>query len=125
MQSLKLGLVGSEITLPTKSRTNNQGTPQQIYQQSQSINGTINTDFVGIKEQWNIGWEVLSETDRQTIRNIINLQYDNGSHLNFIYTDEEGTETEKLVFAEIVSKGALLQRDFFYTASYGISLKEC
>lgn len=125
MQSLKLGLTGSEVTLPTKSRTNNQGTPQQIYQQSQSINGTLNTDFVGIKEQWNIGWEVLSETDRQSIRDIINLQYNNGSHLNFIYTDEEGTETEKLVFAEIVSKGALLQRDFFYTASYGVALKEC
>ena len=125
MQSLKLGLIGSEVTLPTKSRTNNQGTPQQIYQQSQSINGTLNTDFVGIKEQWGIGWEILTETDRQSIRDIIDLQYNNGVHLNFIYTDEQGTETEKLVFAEIASKGTLLQRDFFYTASYGISLKEC
>ena len=125
MQILKLGLIGSEVLLPTKSRVNNQGTPLQIYQQSQSINGTLNTDFVGIKETWDIAWEVISETDRQSIRDIINLQYNNGSHLNFIYTDEEGTETEKLVFAEIVSKGTLLQRDFFYTASYGISLKEC
>ena len=125
MQILKLGLIGLEQELPSKSRINGQGTPLQIYQQSQSINGTVNTDFIGIKESWAISWEVISETDRQFIRDIVNLQYDNGSHLNFIYTDEEGTENEKVVFAEIASKGELLQRDYFYTNGYGLVLKEC
>lgn len=125
IQILKLGLPTAESLLPTKSRVNNQGTPNQLYQQSLSINGTCNTDFIGIKEGWDISWSVLSETDMNAVTAIIELQYSNASHLSFIYTNESGTEITKTVFAEIVGKGALIQRDSYYYSGFAIGLKEC
>lgn len=125
MQVLKLGLAGSEQTLPTKSRINNQGTPLQLYQQAESINGTVHTDFIGIKQPFSITWETISNTDVEAVEAIILLQYTNGTHLSFIYTDAEGTETTKTVFAEITSKGTLLQRDEYFTSGFSLGLKEC
>jgi len=125
MQTLKLGLAGSETTLPTGSRVNNQGTPKQIYQQAESINGTLRTDFIGIKDNWSISWDKYSESDYLALEAIINLQYTNGEHLSFIYTDEDGTEMTRTVFAEITAKGSLLQRDSFYYNGVSIGLKEC
>lgn len=124
IQVLKLGLGGAEQTLPTKSRINNQGTPRQLYQQSESINGTLNSYFIGIKGSWSISWDVLSKTDEAFINDIVTLQYTNGVHLSFIYTDANGTETTKSVFAEIMSIGTLIQRDIYYSGGYGLELKE-
>jgi len=125
MQILKLGLAGAEQTLPTKSRVNNQGTPRQIYQQSESINGSLNTYFVGIKEGWSISWDILSKEDEAFLTAIVNLQYTTGNKLNFIYTDEDGTEFTKTVFAEISGIGSLIQRDIFLSSGYGLELREC
>lgn len=124
MQILKLGLAGAEQTLPTESRINNQGTPKQIYQQSESINGNLNTYFVGIKESWSISWDVLSKADEAFITDIVNLQYTNGTHLSFIYTDASGTEFTKTVFAEITGIGSLIQKDIYYSGGYGLELRE-
>ena len=125
MQTLKLGLPGAEQELPTKSRINEQGASQQIYQQAQSINGTCNTDYIGIKDNWTIAWEVLTDTDMALVESIVNLQYTNGTHLSFIYTDAMDAEYTKTVFVELLSKGALGQRDIFFTNGVGIGIKEC
>ena len=124
MQILQLGLSGSETTLPTKSRVNEQGAPTYNKRSARSANMTLHTDFLPKKGNWNISWGVISETDRDAIIAIIDLQESTPSFLSFKYTDSAGTFTTKTVEAEITAIGGLIQRDIYYNNGLSISLME-
>lgn len=123
-QVLKLGLSGAETTLPTESRVNQQGAPTYNKISARSANQTLHTDFLPKKMNWSISWSVISETNRDLISSIIDLQESTPSFLSFIYTDEEGTEITKTVEAEITTQGALIQRDEYFDNGFAISLVE-
>jgi len=124
IQILKLGLSGSESTLPSESRVNEQGAPTYSKISSRSANQTLHTDFLPKKENWTISWSIISETDRDLIRGIVDLQESTPSFLSFKYTDEQGSFTTKTVEATITSQGALIQRDVYYDNGLSISLVE-
>lgn len=123
-QILQLGLAGAETTLPTESRVNQQGAPTYNKRSARSANGTLHTDFLPKKENWVISWGVISETDRDAIRAIIDLQESTPSFLSFKYTDEAGAFTTKTVEAEISTQGALIQRDEYFDSGLAITLQE-
>ena len=124
VQILELGLSGSETVLPTKSRVNEQGAPTYNKRSARSSNQTLHTDFLPKKGNWSISWGVISETDRNTIIAIVDLQESTPSFLSFRYTDAAGSFTTKTVEAEIVSIGGLVQKDIFYDNGLSISLVE-
>jgi hypothetical protein len=93
VQILQLGLSGSETTLPTESRTNNQGASTYNKRSARSANQTLHTDFLPKKGNWSIAWGVISEADRDAIIAIIDLQESTPSFLSFKYTDEAGSFT--------------------------------
>jgi hypothetical protein len=124
VQILQLGLSGSETTLPTESRTNNQGASTYNKRSARSANQTLHTDFLPKKGNWSITWGVISETDRDAVIAIIDLQESTPSFLSFKYTDEAGAFTTKTVEAEISSQGALIQRDEYFDSGLSISLVE-
>jgi len=123
-QVLKLGLLGSETTLPTESRVNNQGSPTYNKVSARSANQTLHTDFLPKKLNWSISWDIISQTDYNTISTIIDLQESTPDYLSFIYTNQEGVETTKTVEAEITSLGALVQRDVYFYSGLTITLVE-
>ena len=124
VQTLQLGLSGSESTLPTESRVNEQGASTYNKRSARSANGTLHTDFLPKKGNWSISWGVISETDRDAIIAIIDLQESNGVFLSFKYTDAAGSFTTKTVEAEITAIGALIQRDTYFDNGLSISLVE-
>ncbi len=124
IQILKLGISGSEVTLPTESRINDQGSATYHKVSARSANQTLHTDFLPKKMNWSISWGVISQTDFNTISAIIDLQESTPSFLSFIYTDAQGSETTKIVEAEITSLGALIQRDSYYYSGTSISIVE-
>jgi hypothetical protein len=124
VQILKLGLSGSEITLPVKSRINEQGAPTYFKNTARSANKTLHIDYIAKKLNWTITWEVISEADFNTISAIVDLQYSTPANLSFIYTTENGTEVTKIVDVEISSKGALMQRDIYFDSGLTLSIVE-
>ena len=123
-QILQLGLSGSETTLPTESRINEQGAPTYNKRSARSSNQTLHTDFLPKKGNWAITWTVISETDRDAIIAIVDLQESTSSFLSFKYTDAAGSFTTKTVEAEITAIGGLIQKDIFYDNGLSISLVE-
>ena len=124
VQILKLGLPGSETTLPTESRINEQGAPSYFKKSARSANKTLHIDYIAKKLNWSISWEVISEANFNIISAIIDLQYSRPSNLSFIYTTENGTEVAKTVDVEITNKGALMQRDVYYDSGLSLSIVE-
>lgn len=124
MQSIKIGIQNSEVELPTKSRVNNQGNPEFITTDSRSINGKLNTAYIAQKKRWSITWDVISSSDQKIIEDIIDLQFTNG-HLNMKISDENGTYTDYTVKVSPMSKGALIQRDVYFTNGFGVEVVEC
>jgi len=124
VQILKLGLPGSETTLPTESRINEQGAPTYFKNTARSANKTLHIDYIAKKLNWSISWSVISETDFNIISAIVDLQYSTPSTLSFIYTTENGTEVSKTVDVEITDKGALMQRDTYYDSGLSLSIVE-
>jgi len=122
-QILKLGISGSETTLPSESRINEQGADTPYYNEARSASKKLHVDFIGTKGNWAISWTVISEDDYTTVNNIVELQY-SGSELSFIYTDQDGTEITKSVRATVTNKGALVQRDDYYYNGFSLQLEE-
>ena len=124
MQILKLGIAGSETTLITESRTNQQGAPTSITKDARSANGTLHTGFVRLYDNWSINWDVMTEANYNTLLAIILLQYSTPTFLSYIYTDGAGTPITKTVRATMTNKGSLVQKDIFYYAGVSIQLEE-
>lgn len=126
MQIIKLGNQGNEQLLPTKSRINNQGVREQIKSDVRSINGTLNTAYTGVKRNWNISWDVISEADQKYIETIVDLQYTGvDQQLYMTITTQSGVEETVKVSVEELQLGALLQRDVYYNSGYALGIKEC
>lgn len=123
-QVLQLGLAGSEQTLPSDSRKNEQGAPELISIDERAVDGKLHTDFVTLTDSWTISWSRISDTDYQTIRSIIGLQISTPSFLSFKYTDAGGTFTTVEVKATIASLGTLLPRDEYFYSGFSIFLEQ-
>ena len=124
IQVLKLGLSGSETTLPDDSRINNRGADTPFFNESRSANKTLKTDFITLKQNWNITWDVLSDDNYTIVNDIVKLQYTNGTFLSFIYTDQDGTETTTTVRATITDKGTLSQCTEYYSNGVTLQLEQ-
>lgn len=122
-QVLKLGLLGSETTLPDESRINEQGADTPFFNEARSANKTLHTDFIATKENHTISWEVISISDYDLVNNIIKLQY-SGNELNFIYTDSIGTETNITARATVTNKGTLIQCGEYFYQGFSIFLEQ-
>lgn len=117
IQTLKLGLTGSELTLPTESRVNEQGAPTPYTNEARSANKTLHVDFITTKDSWVITWDVLSKSDYDNVYAEYLKQFTTPSFLNFIYSDEQGSETSTTVKCSISSKGSIIQTgDWFYNS---------
>lgn len=124
IQTLKLGLTGSETELPSESRINDQGSDTPFLIEARSVNGTLHTDFISLKENHNVSWEVISVADYEIVNNIIKLQYTNGSFLNFIYTDSAGLEISLEVRASVTEKGRLVQVGDYYYGGCALTMEQ-
>ncbi len=124
MQILKLGLSGSESTLPTESRINEQGQDTFQYVEGQSADGSLKVDIIGTKKNFTVSWGVMSETDFNALYAIYQLQITNDTFLSYIYTDASGSTTTKQVFMQPPTQGSLVQRDVYYSNAVTIQLQE-
>lgn len=123
-QTLKLGLPGAEVTLPVKSRINNQGQDTFQYVSGEAADGSLKVDIVGTKKNFSISWSVMSEADYTIIYDIYLSQISNSSYLSYIYTDSVGMETTKSVFMQPPTQGDLIVRDVYYSNAITISMQE-
>jgi hypothetical protein len=124
LQVLKLGIAGSESTLPTASRINNQGQDTFQYVEGESADGSLYVDIIGTKGNYSVSWDVMSESDWNDLYDIFLLQISNSSYLSYIFTDAAGTETTKTVLMQPPTKGSLIQRDVYYYNSVSIEMQE-
>ena len=124
MQILKLGLSGSEITLPTESRSFVSSDNVLISTEGRSADGTLHTDFTNTKEGFTIGYAVISEANKTIITDIYKLQITNGSFLSFIYTVQSGATVTKTVKMSPPSFGSIVIRDIYYHNGVTINLEE-
>ena len=124
IQNLQLGIAGSEVTLPTESRTNEQGAPTMFTVDARSSNKTLHTDFIAMKENWTIAWEKISQSNYNLIYSLILLQQTTPTFLSFKYTDEEGVYTTKTVKVVIASKGTLVQAETYFYSGFSIAIEE-
>lgn len=124
IQILKLGLEGSEVTLPDESRINQQGADTPYFNEARSASKKLHVDFISTKGVWNIAWDSISIADYETINNIVKLQYTNGVFLSFIYTDAAGAETQLEVRVTVTNKGTLVQCDDWFYQGLAITIEE-
>jgi len=124
MQILKLGIAGSESTLITESRSNQQGAPTALTNDVRSVSGKLHTGFIRLINNWSIDWAVMTQTNYEALLAIILLQYSTPTFLSYIETDVNGTETTYTVKATMTNKGTLIQKDIFYYAGVSIQLEE-
>lgn len=122
-QILKLGLSGSETTLPTESRINQQGADTPFFNESRSASKTLHVDFIATKENWTIVWDVISLSDYETVNTIVKQQY-TGTFLSFIYTDSAGAETTKTVRVTVGDKGNLVQQSTWFYNGFSLIIEE-
>lgn len=123
-QILQLGLSGSEVTLPTESRSFTGFDNALISTEGRSANGTLHTDFTNNKEGFTITYAVVTEANKDVITNIYKLQISNGSFLSFIYTIQSGAEVTRTVKMSAPSFGPVVVKDVFYHNGVTINLEE-
>lgn len=123
MQSLKLGEVGAEIELPTKSRSFGGERSQIIKKEGRSVNGTLHSDYSAYKRTFRIGWETITEDNKKVLEDVVKLQL-TGVELNFIRTDKTGTPENISVSATLGGFGALNPRGEYFYYGTGLTLEE-
>ena len=124
MQTIQLGLSGSETTLPTESRSFTSFDNALISTEGRSADGTLHTDFTNNKEGFTIAYGVVTEANKTVITDIYKLQISNGSFLSFKYTTQSGATVSKTVKMSAPSFGAVVVRDTYYHNGVTISLEE-
>lgn len=90
LQTLRLGILGSEELLPSESRTFNSIGIQEFARQGRSIDGTLRKDFINNKRTFQVSWDVLPQAQLDLIESIYQSQFSSGAFLNFIVSDKAG-----------------------------------
>jgi hypothetical protein len=124
VQVLKLGLSGSESTLITESRINEQGQDTFKYVSGESADGSLKVNIIGTKGNYSVSWSVMSESDFDDLFDIYLLQISGDTFLSYIFTDQSGSETTKTVLMQPPTKGSLIQRDVYYSNAVTINMQE-
>jgi len=124
MQVLKLGLTGSETTLPTASRSFEGVENSLVSTEGRAADGTLHVDFTANKQGFSITYGVVSEATKNIITGIYKLQITNGVFLSFIYTNQAGEETTVTVKMNAPAYGVLIQRGTFYYNGVTINLEQ-
>lgn len=123
-QVVKLGLTGSETTLPTESRINEGFSIEEKSSIGESANGTIRKDIVSSKKIFTFSYTVLSEALQEIIESIYELQLSNATTLNLIYSKQNGSEVNFTVYMDPPSFGPVVIRDVYYNNGTQIVLRE-
>ncbi|MCP4988498.1 MAG: hypothetical protein GY928_21340 [Colwellia sp.] len=121
----KLGILGSEIDLPTKSRTISTMRRDVKKIELESVNATPTTQYIATKRKLDINYEIINESDKASILAIEDSQYTQKSRLNYIYNSESGQLHNMTVRMTTASAGNRIQRDKYFEAAIGMELKEC
>lgn len=124
IQTIAIGLVGAEVAIPTVSRSLSTFNFETVSISGRAADGTLHEDFISVKRQWTISYNVLSEADRETIFNIYNLQFTNSSFLSATFTDAVGAEDGFIVRMSAPQSGPLIQRDVYYYSAVSFDLQE-
>lgn len=66
-------LSGGTVDLPLYSSLREMINPNET--DNQTLDGTIYTDFVNMRREWQVAWEKLKAADYETIREIYEEQY--------------------------------------------------
>lgn len=125
LQTIKLGLVGSEVTLPTASRRFTSHSNQEFSVQGRSADGTLHTDFISRKRSWSISYNVISQATKDLLESIYQLQITNGSFLSLIITEDDGVTTHTYtVKLEALTFGSLVPKEEFHYNGVTLTLTE-
>jgi hypothetical protein len=120
LQTLRLGLVGSESLLPSESRTFNTVGITEFSRSGRSIDGTLRKDFINNKRTFTVSWDVLPQASLDLIESIYQLQFSNGTFLNFIVSDKiGGTRNYTVSMAAFSWSHKTFVDDWYYS---GVSL---
>jgi len=124
MQTIQLGISGSEVTLPTESRSFSGEGNNLISTEGRSADGTLKVDFINNKKDYTISYGTLTEATKNIIDGIYNSQITNGAFLSFKYTDQSGSTISKTVKMAAPIYGGLVIRDVYYYNGVTINLEE-
>jgi hypothetical protein len=124
-QVVKLGISGAEITLPTASRrTVKNGEIIEQHVEGQAADTTIHIDYRPTRLQWVWQYDVISETDYNTIKAEYDKQVSQASFLSLITTNSAGSETTYTVRLAALSPGALIQQAEWYYSGLTLTATE-
>ncbi len=123
-QVIQLGLAGSEVTLPTESRSFDAFDNALISTEGRSADGTLHTDFIANKEGFVLNYAVYTEATKDIILNIYKLQISNATFLSFKYTIQSGATVTRTVKMAPPSFGAVLVKDVWYHNGVSINLEQ-
>jgi len=123
-QILQLGLIGSETTLPTESRSFTSFDNALISTEGRSADGTLHVDFTSNKEAFTIVYGVVTEANKTIFTNIYKLQITNASFLSFKYTTQSGATVTRTVKMSAPSFGAVVVKDIYYHNGVTINLEQ-
>lgn len=124
MQVIQLGISGSEVTLPTESRSFSGEGNNLISTTGRAADGTLHTDFIENKKDYTISYGVVTEATKDIIDGIYNSQITNGSFLSFKYTNQADAVVSKTVSMSAPSYGGIVIQNVYYYNGVTISLEE-
>jgi hypothetical protein len=123
LQTLRLGITGSESLLPSESRTFNTIGITEFSRQGRSIDGTLRKDFINNKKTFTVSWDVLAQDNLDLIESIYQLQFTSG-FLNFIVSDKTGGTTNYTVSLGAFSWSHKTFVDDWYYSGVSITLEQ-
>jgi hypothetical protein len=124
LQTLRLGLTGSESILPGESRTFDNTTITEFSRQGRTVDATLRTDFIASKLVFNISYGVIPQATLNLFRQLYQNQIDNQSFLNFIVSDVNGGTTNYSVKLEAFSFSNRTFKDDWYYSGVSLTLTE-
>jgi len=124
LQTLQLGILGSEVLLPSESRSMPGLGGQEFLRQGRAIDGTLHVDFINNKKSFTIAWGVIGQDNIDVLDGIYQSQFSNGSFLNFIISNVSGGESNYTVKMSQFNSGLQAQLDDWYYSGVTIQLEE-
>src|SRR6056297_3602073 len=97
IQTVQLGISGSEVTLPNESRSLQAMSTEGISIVGRSADGTLHEDFIATKREWQLSYGVITQNNYLSIYSIYTSQFTEQSHLSLILTDQNGQESGYVV----------------------------
>lgn len=123
-QTIKLGILGAETTLTGISRVFASSGNEETSIQGRSANATLHVDFVARKRNYTVSFSTVTESIKDILTAIYDLQVTNGTFLNFIYTNQAGAEVATVVKMNAPSYGGITPKDIFHYAGTSLTLEE-